>query len=138
ERFRQRASRSLGRRSTLGIPRTHKPGRTGRPIDLGPTKENLVSTRTYRPLQMHRIPWSDLTESQVTQALRPAASGPGSKSTLSNALAGKRLKSGADEGGPTLEYNFRNGRELELSENGGKAVKAGYGALENRSLVLVS
>ncbi|HVQ15553.1 MAG TPA: hypothetical protein VMS40_18255, partial [Vicinamibacterales bacterium] len=97
-----------------------------------------MSTRNYRPLQMHRIPYSDLTESQVTQALRPAASGPGSKSTLSNALAGKRFRIVTDEGGPTLEYNFRNARELELSENGGKAVKAGYGAMEDRSLVLVS
>jgi hypothetical protein len=97
-----------------------------------------VSTRTYRPLQMHRIAWSDLTEDQVTQALRPAARGPSSRSTLSNALAGKRLKIVTDEGGPTLEYTFRNGRELELSENGGKGIKAGYGALENRTLVLVS
>jgi hypothetical protein len=87
---------------------------------------------------MHRIAWSDLTEDQVTQALRPAARGPSSRSTLSNALAGKRLKIVTDEGGPTLEYAFRNGRELELSENGGKGIKAGYGALENRTLVLVS
>ena len=97
-----------------------------------------MSTRNYRPLQMHRIPYSDLTEAQVAQALRAAASGPASKSKLSNALAGKRVKIVTDEGGPTLEYHFRNGRELELSENGGKSVKAGYGALENRSLVLVS
>ena len=97
-----------------------------------------MSTRNFRPLQMHRIAYSDLTESQVTQALRPAASGPASKSTLSNVLAGKRLKIVTDEGGPTLEYSFRNARELELSENGGKAVKSGYGALEDRSLVLVS
>jgi hypothetical protein len=96
-----------------------------------------VTTRNYRPLQMHRIPYTDLTESQVNQALRPTASGPGSKSTLSNVLAGRRLKIVTDEG-PTLEYNFRSGRELELSEYGGKAVKAGYGAMESRSLVLVS
>jgi hypothetical protein len=87
---------------------------------------------------MHRIPYSDLTEAQVTQALRPSASGPTSKSTLSTVFAGKRLKIVTDGGGPTLEYNFRNGRELELSENGGKPVKAGYGALESRDLVLVS
>ena len=35
-----------------------------------------MATRTYRPLQMHRIAYTDLTESQVAQALRPAASGP--------------------------------------------------------------
>jgi MoaF N-terminal domain len=97
-----------------------------------------VSARNYRPLQMHRIPYTDLTEAQVAQALRPTASGPTSKSTLSSVLAGKRLKIVTDEGGPTLEYNFRTGHDLELSENGGKAVKAGYGALEDRSLVLVS
>jgi hypothetical protein len=97
-----------------------------------------LSTRTYRPLQMHRIPYSDLTESQVIQALRPTANGPASKSALSNALAGERLKIVADAGGPTLEYNFRSGHQLELSENGGKLIKAGYGALESRDLVLVS
>jgi hypothetical protein len=96
-----------------------------------------VSTRNYRPLQMHRIPYSDLSEAQVAQALRPAASGPSSKSPLSTELAGKRLKIVTD-GGPTLEYNFRSARELELTENGGKPVKAGYGALQDRSLVLVS
>jgi hypothetical protein len=85
---------------------------------------------------MHRIPYTDLTESQVSQALRAAAGGPSSKSTLSGALAGKRLKIVTD--GPTLEYNFRTARELELAESGGKAVKAGYGAMESRSLVLIS
>ena len=96
-----------------------------------------MSTRNYRPLQMHRIPYSDLTEAQVTQALRPTASGPTSQSALSTAFAGQRLKIVTDDG-PTLEYNFRTGRELELSENGGKPLKASYGALESRSLVLVS
>jgi hypothetical protein len=97
-----------------------------------------VSTRNYQPLQMHRIAWSDLTEAQVSQALHPAAGGPAAKTALSGVLAGKRLKILTDGGGPTLEYNFRNARELELSENGGKAVKAGYGALQDRNLVLVS
>jgi hypothetical protein len=96
-----------------------------------------VAKRNYRPLQMHRIAYTDLSEAQVTQALRPTASGPSGKSPLSNALAGTRLRIVTD-GGPSLEYSFRSGRELELSENGGKAVKAGYGALEDRSLVLVS
>jgi hypothetical protein len=97
-----------------------------------------VSARIYRPLQMHRIPYTDLTENQVAQALRPTASGPSSKSPLSNALAGKRLEIVTDAGGPTLQYHFRSGRELELSENGGKAIRSGYGALESRNLVLVS
>ena len=62
-----------------------------------------MSARNYRPLQMHRIAYSDLTEAQVSQALRAAASGPTSKSPPSSALAGKRLKIVTDDGGPTLE-----------------------------------
>ncbi|MEO8316600.1 MAG: MoaF N-terminal domain-containing protein [Pseudomonadota bacterium] len=96
-----------------------------------------MATRNYRPLPMHRIAYTDLTESQVTQALRPAATGPAAKTTLSNVLAGKRVKIVTDKG-PTLEYNFRTGKDLELIENGAKAVKAVYGALTSRSLVLVS
>jgi len=94
--------------------------------------------RNYQRLQMHRIAYSDLSEEQVAQALRPAANGPGCKSPLSSVLAGKKLKIVTDEGGPVLEYHFRNGHDLELSEGGGKPVKAGYGALECRSLVMVS
>jgi hypothetical protein len=86
---------------------------------------------------MHRIAYTDLTEAQVTQALKPAAGGPVAKTVLSDVLAGKRLRIVTDEG-PTLEYNFRTGRELELIEGSGKAIRAGYGALESRSLVLVS
>jgi MoaF N-terminal domain len=96
-----------------------------------------VVTRTYRPLQMHRIPYTDLSEDQVTQALRPTASGPSSKSALSDVLAGKHLTIVTNDG-PRLEYFFRNGRQLELSENAGKTIKAGYGALDNRGLLLVS
>lgn len=97
-----------------------------------------MSARNYQPLQMHRMAWSDLTETQVSQALRPAAGGPTAKTALSSELAGKRLKIVTDAGGPTLEYNFRSAHELELSENGGKAAKSGYGALQDRNLVLVS
>ena len=94
-------------------------------------------TRNYRLLQMHRIPYTDLTEAQMTQALRPTANGPGSKSGTSNVLAGKRLKIVTTDG-PVLEYNFHSGTELELSEGGAKAVKGRYGALESGNLVLVS
>ena len=93
--------------------------------------------RTYRSLQMHRIPYTDLSESQVTQALRAGAAGPGSKSPLSNVLSGTRLKIVTD-GGPILAYTFRTAKDLELSENGGKPIKAAYGALEDRSLLLIS
>ncbi len=96
-----------------------------------------MAKRTYRPLQMHRIAYSDLTESQVAQALRAGATGPTSKGPVSKSLSGTRLKIVTD-GGPTLEYTFRTATELALSENGGNAIKAGYGALEDRSLVMVS
>ena len=86
---------------------------------------------------MHRIPWSDLTEAQVAQALKPGATGPTSRSPLSNALVGKHLKIVTD-GGPALEYSFKTAHELELAQEGGKPVKAGYGALESRNLLLVS
>src|SRR5581483_6349235 len=94
--------------------------------------------RNYQRLQMHRLAYSDLSEELVAQALRPAANGPGCKSPLSSVLAGKKLKIVTDECGPVLEYHFRNGHDLELAEGGGKPVKAGYGALECRSLVMVS
>src|SRR5262245_51933211 len=100
--------------------------------------EQAVSARNYRPLQMHRIAYTDLTEAQVLQALKPTASGPTSKSALSTVLAGKKLKIVTDDGGPTLDYNFKSARELELSENGGKAIKANYGAMEDRQLVMVT
>ena len=32
-----------------------------------------MSHRTYQPLPMHRIPYTDLTEAQVLQALKPTA-----------------------------------------------------------------
>jgi hypothetical protein len=96
-----------------------------------------VVTRTYRPLQMHRIAYTDLSEDQVTQALRPTAGGPSSKSALAEVLAGKHLTIVTSDG-PRLEYYFRNGRQLELSENAGKTIKAGYGALDSRGLLLVS
>jgi hypothetical protein len=97
-----------------------------------------LSARHYRPLQAHRIAYTDLTESDVQRALRPAARGPRGSAALSNVLAGKPLRIVTDGGGPTLDYTFRTDRELELSENGGLPTKAGYGALESRSLLLVS
>jgi hypothetical protein len=86
---------------------------------------------------MHRMNWTDLSEAQAAQILRPATSGPATKSAPSDVLAGQHLKIITD-GGPLLEYHFRSARELELSENGGRAVKTGYGALPSRDLVLIS
>lgn len=94
--------------------------------------------RNYQPLQMHRIPYTDLTEAQVLELIKPTAAGPQAKTALHEALAGSKLKIVTDDGGPVLEYHFRSARELELKERGGKALKAGYGALQDRDLVLVS
>jgi hypothetical protein len=107
-------------------------------LGRGPYRKSAVSTRTYRPLQMHRIPYSDLSETQVARALRAADPGPGCSSPLSSSLVGRRVKLVADAGGPTLEYHFRSERDLEFTENGGKALKAKYGALATRALLLVS
>jgi hypothetical protein len=94
--------------------------------------------RNYQPLQMHRIPYTNLSEAQVLQALRPGVNGPWGLARTSTVLAGKTLRIVTDDGGPSLEYRFRTDRELELAERGGKPVKAGYGALEDRDLVLAS
>jgi hypothetical protein len=96
-----------------------------------------MAKRTYRPLQMHRIAYTDLTAAQVTQLLRPAATGPASRNPTSEALVGRKLRIVTD-GGPMLEYSFISSKELVLVESGGKAVRAGYGALESRQLVLVT
>lgn len=72
-----------------------------------------MTRRNYQPLQMHRMTWTDLSEDQVLQALKPSASGPAGKTAASDVLAGKRLKIITD-GGPVLEYNFRTARELVL------------------------
>jgi hypothetical protein len=96
-----------------------------------------VAARNYPKLHMHRIAYTDLAEAQVVQMLRPTAAGPTSRSPLSKALVGQRLRIRTD-GGPTLDYHFRTDRELEIAESGGRAVKTGYGALEDRQLVLVS
>jgi hypothetical protein len=97
----------------------------------------IMINRTYRSVQMHRIPYTDLTESQVLRCLGPAAAGPGAAGPLSQVLAGRRLKIVTD-GGPALEYNFRTERELEFTLNGAKTVKAGYGAQQSGNLVLLS
>ena len=55
--------------------------------------------------QMHRIRYTKLTESQITEKHQRAKAGPTSASALSDALAGKSLKIVTD-GGPVLNYTF--------------------------------
>ncbi|MEY4760565.1 MAG: hypothetical protein RLZZ200_421 [Pseudomonadota bacterium] len=97
-----------------------------------------MSRRHYRPLQEHRIPYTRLSEAQVLQALRPGANGPWGFARTSPVLAGQTIKLITDGDGPRLEYRFRTDRELELVERGGVPIRAGYGALEDRGLLLVS
>ena len=78
--------------------------------------------------QMHRIAYTKLTESQIGDKLRAAANGPSSASELSDVYAGKQIKILTDNG-PTLGYRFFGKNRLEVSENGGAATQAGYGAL---------
>ena len=83
----------------------------------------------YPKLQMHRFAYTKLTPEQIQAKLTPAAiKGPSSASPLSDAFAGKTLKIVTDKG-PTLEYRFKGPNRLTLTENGGKAIDAGYGAL---------
>ena len=101
-------------------------------------------TRKYQAEPKHRIPFTNLTESQIIKKLRAAEKGPPSQSAFSTALAGTRLKVITDPAptpehpGPTLVYDFRNNRELSVSINGAAAVKTGYGALELKQLLLIS
>ena len=87
----------------------------------------------YPKEQMHRIAYTKLTPQQIAAKLGPAAAnGPSSVSPLSDVYAGKTLKIVTDKSprgdGPTLEYRFKDARKLSVSENGARAVDAGYGA----------
>src|SRR3569833_1249499 len=83
----------------------------------------------YPKQPMYRIAYTRLTPEQIQAKLTPAAiKGPSSASPLSDVFAGRTLKIVTDKG-PTLEYRFKGAGKLTLSENGGKGVDAGYGAL---------
>jgi hypothetical protein len=96
-----------------------------------------VQTISYPERQMHRISYTKLTEARITEALRATASGPSSASALSDALAGRSIRIVTDNG-PTLAYRFTGTNRLSLSENGGAAIEAGYGALTLDSIVFFS
>lgn len=78
--------------------------------------------------QMHRIQYTKLTEKQIGDKLAAAAAGPTSASPLSDVFVGRSVKIVTD-GGPVLDYRFSSNNRLSVSENGGAAVQAGYGAL---------
>jgi hypothetical protein len=82
----------------------------------------------YPKEQLHRHPFTKLTPQQIADKLKPtAAAGPTSASPPSDALVGKQLRIVTDNG-LTLAYRFKTPTKLSVSENGGAAVDAGYGA----------
>lgn len=88
-------------------------------------------------IPMHRFKYTKLTKAQIGNKLKAAESGPKSRSDLSDVLAGKSLKI-VTRDGPVLEYSFRNKNSLTLSENGGRKVRTGYGALSLKQIVFFS
>jgi hypothetical protein len=86
---------------------------------------------------MHRIRYTKLTPDQIQQKIAATAAGPGSRSDLSEILAGKSLTIVADKG-PVLRYHFESRNGLVLTEDNGAPVRAGYGALTLKQLVFFS
>lgn len=81
----------------------------------------------YPRQQLHRIAYSRLTREQIAAKLEPIAMrGPASASALATGI-GATLTIVTDEG-PTLRYQFASDTRLSMTENGGVAVSAGYGA----------
>jgi hypothetical protein len=86
---------------------------------------------------MHRFKYTKLTKEQIDKKLAPTASGPKCVSEYSDALAGKSMKIVTD-GGPVLNYVFKDKRKLALAEGNGSPVESGYGALTLKQLVFFS
>ncbi len=84
----------------------------------------------YPKKPMHRIAYTKLTTEQIEAKLRPVAErGPTNVSPLATDFAGDSLSIATDDG-PALRYKFASNTRLSVAENGGKAVHAGFGALE--------
>lgn len=88
-------------------------------------------------IPMHRFKYTKLSKEQIGKKLKSTKSGPQCRSDLSDIVSGKSLKIVTNDG-PVLEYTFRNKNSLTLSENGGKKVTAGYGALPLKQIVFFS
>ena len=92
----------------------------------------------YPKKQMHRIAYTKLTKEQIAAKLAPFAErGPASLAPLPGDFAGKTLSIVTD-GGPALRYRFANNAKLSVAEDGGKALHAGFGALEMDRLCLLA
>jgi len=85
----------------------------------------------------HRFKYTNLTKDQIAQRLKATDPGPKSVSELSDVLSGKTLRIVTDKG-LRLNYTFKGKNQLTVSENGGSAIQAGYGALTIKQGVLFS
>jgi hypothetical protein len=88
-------------------------------------------------IPMHRFKYTKLTKEQIGDKLKTTEDGPKCVSEFSDVLNDKSLKIVTKEG-PVLEYTFKKKNNLILSENGGKKIKAGYGALTLKQMVFFS
>lgn len=86
---------------------------------------------------MHRFNYTKLTKAQIGKDLARTNAGPECVSEFSDALAGKSLKI-VTKDGPVLNYTFNDKTRLTLSQDGGRIVNAGYGALTLKQIVFFS
>jgi hypothetical protein len=88
-----------------------------------------LARSAYPDVPLFRYEYTQLSQDRITAALAPAAvSGPQAKSPVDPSLAGTSLQIVTD-GGPELSYRFNSAGQLSVSESGGAAQDAGYGAL---------
>jgi len=88
-------------------------------------------------IPMHRFPYTKLNKEQIGKKLKGTENGPDCVSEFSEVLKGKSFRI-VTKDGPVFEYDFRNNNKLTLSEDGGKKVRAGYGALTLNQMVFFS
>ncbi len=86
---------------------------------------------------MHRFKYTKLSKAQIGKMLAQTDAGPKCASKPSDILGGKSLKIVAKDG-PVLNYTFKDKNRLQLSEDGGKKIECGYGALDLKQLVFFS
>lgn len=86
---------------------------------------------------MHRYKYTKLTKDRITQKLAQADSGPNCVSEMSDCMSGRSIRILSD-GGPVLNYRFKDNNTFTFSEDGGKSIKAAYGSLELKQMVFLS
>ena len=95
-----------------------------------------MAGKAYPEAENYRYDWTALTEAAIQPKLDAVATeGPPCASGLDLGLTGKTMQIVCDKGttgtdGPKLSYRFLTGTRLIVTENGGQATNAGYGALD--------